>query len=500
MLRAPHAPPGSRSRTWPLLTCAGLALLMAAWQPGFVAAADSLEPVGTFEWDTKAVIGLSGLEVSEDGLVFHAVGDRGWFLSGRFERQDGRISGIVLDRLLPILGNNGLPVAARRVSDWGDAEGLAMAPDGEYWISFERWAHVSRYEAPDRTGHWIKDHQAFRTFADNRQLEALALYPDGTLYTFPEQPLRDGFPIFRLDPEGWVIAGHIAQKDRFAIVGADFDASGQLYLLERKLAFGFWWQNRIRRLRVEAPEAAEILWTGGMGEFNDLLQLPLVRQQRLDQLARGRARADEAVQRGKTGLPRNLLVGGAPDAVRRAVDVVDPEPAADRGIFAGDVGIVAVEHQEAEPFGRKHCEILRNLQVVAAGQDVLRVRRDRLLGAALLAIALAAPEILADRPVDRIAHHVEKPWPLAPADLGDARGNVTELGILTVIDRGIENVAGIGCQMRAIAQPLAAGLNRLLDEEIGLLLRKEGDVGMLCQLVGETRRSALGGSDQEEIW
>lgn len=191
-------------------------------------------------------------------------------MTGRFERLDGRISGLVLDKLLPILGNDGLPVAARRIGDWGDAEGLAMAPDGSYWISFERWAHVARYAAPEAAGQWIKDHPAFAKFDDNRQLEALAFYPDGRLYVFPEQRLGPDFPIFRLDPGGWTIAGHIAQRDGFAIVGADFDRDGQLYLLERKLAFGFWWQNRIRRLRVEAPEAAEILWTGGMGEFNDL--------------------------------------------------------------------------------------------------------------------------------------------------------------------------------------------------------------------------------------
>lgn len=262
--------PGQRRLGRPRRRHVGLALLLAAVFRVLPAAADSLAHVGTFEWDTRAVIGLSGLEVSQDGATFHAVGDRGWFLSGRFERQAGRISGVVLDRLLPILGNDGLPVAARRVSDWGDAEGLAMAPDGSYWISFERWAHVSRYEAPDQAGHWIKDHPVFREFADNRQLEALALHPDGTLYVFPEQPLGQGFPIFRLAPEGWEIPGEIAYRDGFLIVGADFDADGRLYLLERKLVLGFWWQNRIRRLRIEAPEAAEILWTGGRGEFNNL--------------------------------------------------------------------------------------------------------------------------------------------------------------------------------------------------------------------------------------
>ena len=35
------------------------------------------------------------------------------------------------------------------------------------------------------------------------------------------------------------------------IVGADFADDGTLYLLERKLVVGIWWQSRIRRVRLE---------------------------------------------------------------------------------------------------------------------------------------------------------------------------------------------------------------------------------------------------------
>ncbi|MFD2858382.1 hypothetical protein ACFSZS_31490 [Seohaeicola zhoushanensis] len=41
-------------------------------------------------------------------------------------------------------------------------------------------------------------------------------------------------------------------------------------MLERKLVLGLWWQNRVRRLRIEDPDAAEILWTGQRGAFNNL--------------------------------------------------------------------------------------------------------------------------------------------------------------------------------------------------------------------------------------
>ena len=234
------------------------------------AAADRLTPIATFEWFTESAIGLSGIEISPDGRLFHLVSDRGWILKGRFERDGGAILAVSLDLVLPILGNDGLPVAARRAGDWSDAEGLAMASDGTVWISFERWARVARYAAPDAVGQWIRDHPDFSGYPDNRQLEAVAIAPDGTIVTFAERPLPTGFAIYRLAPEGWVVDGYIAPSEGFAIVGADFGPDGQLYLLERKLRLGLWGQNRIRRMALGAPESIETLWKGAPAEYGNL--------------------------------------------------------------------------------------------------------------------------------------------------------------------------------------------------------------------------------------
>jgi len=246
----------------------GLVLLTATWVSS--AYADSLEHLGTFEWPGDTVVGLSGLELSEDGQSFVTVSDRGWLLSGRFERDAGEISDVIILDYLPILGVNGLPVAARMVGDWSDAEGLAIAPDGSYWISFERWARVSRFESPTSGAQWMEGHPDFADYSENRQLEALALHPDGALYTVSEKPLRAGFPMYRLQDGAWDIAGHIPASNRFSIVGADFDDDGALYLLERKLVLGLWWQNRVRRVQIDAPDEAETLWTGKRGEFYNL--------------------------------------------------------------------------------------------------------------------------------------------------------------------------------------------------------------------------------------
>jgi hypothetical protein len=240
-------------------------------------AADELEPLGSFEWDTELIVGLSGLEVSDDGTSFTAIGDRGFWLAGQFERKDGLISGIRIDDLRAILGNNGYPVAARQVGDWLDAEGLAIADDGTAWISFERWAHVSIYrDGLTGSGAWIEDHPTFYDHADNWQLEALAISPNGTLYAFSEKPLSEGFPIYRLDGGTWTIDGFLPEQDVFSIVGADFDTNGDLYLLERKLVVGLWWQNRIRRVRLDGSRD-EILWTGERGEYLNLEGIALWR-------------------------------------------------------------------------------------------------------------------------------------------------------------------------------------------------------------------------------
>lgn len=245
-------------------------LALAVFLGGGAASADRLDHIATFEWSGDEVVGLSGLEVSADGARFVAIGDRGWYIAGAFGREDGQITGIVVDDYLPILGSNGWPVSARRAGDWSDAEGLAIAPNGTYWISFERWARVARFRAPDQPARWIKEHESFKDYPDNRQLEALAIHPDGSVITLPERPQRHGFPIYRLSNNSWDIIGHVPRRNRFAIVGADFDDAGRLYLLERKLVLGLWWQNRIRRLHLDAPEDAEVLWTGERGAFFNL--------------------------------------------------------------------------------------------------------------------------------------------------------------------------------------------------------------------------------------
>ncbi len=214
-----------------------VALIAALSTP---AAADDLTYLGTTEWGFDAANGVSGLEMSDDGLSFQAVSDRGWYILGALKRDGDAISIVTVTRIAPLLGHDGFPVTARRVGDWSDAEGLAILPDGTAYVSFERWAHVSRYADLRGKAELTRDHPTFYDYAENRQLEAVAVDPDGTVYAFPEQtgPGRSGLPVYRLTGNEWEIAGEISASGGFGIVGADYDDEGRLYLLERKLCAG----------------------------------------------------------------------------------------------------------------------------------------------------------------------------------------------------------------------------------------------------------------------
>lgn len=246
-----------------------VALTLALAAP---AGAAELLHLGTIQWGGEAINGVSGLEVSDDGSAFWAVSDQGWFLKGQFKRDGGRIADVILDDLLPIRGSDGLPVAARRVGDHADAEGLAMMPgDNGFYVTFERWARAARFDAVDQPADFIKDHPTFFEFRDNRQLEAAAISPDGRLHVFSELELKalGAVPVYVLELDGWAITGTIDRPDWFAIVGADFGPDGRLFLLERQLVLGLWWQSRIRLF--ETPSGSgEVIWTSNPGAYYNL--------------------------------------------------------------------------------------------------------------------------------------------------------------------------------------------------------------------------------------
>lgn len=256
-------PPRSGRR----LTAALCSALFIATQ----AAADEAVHVGTLAIPkTQTTQGLSGIEVSADGTQVLAISDDGWFLRGHIQRSDGALSAFSVDPP---------PVRMRSLSgDWmaghqRDAEGLAVAPDGRVFVSFEVYHRVRLWRDLQAPAIWLPDRPENAGFQPNSGMEALALGPDGALYALPETPAVDGgIPVFRfqvppqrLRPDGtpidrhtdipWTVAFTLPARGWFRPVGADFGPDGRFYLLERGVVVPIGFRSRVRRF-VFGPDGA----------------------------------------------------------------------------------------------------------------------------------------------------------------------------------------------------------------------------------------------------
>ena len=231
------------------------------------------EYLGSFHWTYPKPYfgGWSGIEVSPEGTRFVAVGDSGQIVDGTIQRQDGVITGI------------NTPVVRRLMTDHGkrvgptyefDSEGLAMAPDGTLFVSFERWVRVREYSNWTARPRIVPRHPDFTDMRRNGALEALALGPDGALFTIQEAKPSWGEDrkIYRLSGEAWEVFDHVPTLGRFNPVGADFGPDGLLYLLERRWFPLLGFKSRVRRFSVgdEGLEQEETLLQTGFGTHDNL--------------------------------------------------------------------------------------------------------------------------------------------------------------------------------------------------------------------------------------
>ncbi|QBF29815.1 esterase-like activity of phytase family protein [Thalassococcus sp. S3] len=192
--------------------------------------------------------GLSALSVRDNGTRVVAITDSARLIEARLTRQGGTLSGVTLDTSRALLNTSGWPIKG----DYADAEGLAIAPDGTMFVSFENKHRVLRY-ANGPIAERLPAHQNFDLFRLNGSLEALAIAEDGTLFTLPERPLsgRSGFPVYAFDGVAWRRAFSLPPRNGFLAVGADFGPDGAFYLLERRITpLGF--QSRVRRWHIGA--------------------------------------------------------------------------------------------------------------------------------------------------------------------------------------------------------------------------------------------------------
>ena len=200
--------------------------------------------------------GFSAIEVADDGAAFVALSDRAVLVRGHFVRDaQGRIVEVVTESHDRLRDAQGKPLSGRMA----DSEGLALAPDGRLFTSFEGVARVRIEGEGGAPPDVLPRDPAFDALSANGSFEALALSPDGAVLVIPEDPPWSGdFPVWRLDKDGvWRVVFTIARQDAFLPVGADVGPDGLFYLLERAFT-GLGFRSRVRVFGLDGSGGATV--------------------------------------------------------------------------------------------------------------------------------------------------------------------------------------------------------------------------------------------------
>lgn len=123
--------------------------------------------------DTSRLHGLSDLVVLPDGRML-SQSDEGDLLKARIVLDaQGRLSGVTDATLEPLKGQDGRAIGGGKA--WTDAEGLALWPNGDLMVSFERQHRIWLYPADGGPPREVPRPDA--AFPGNQGMEALSLDP-----------------------------------------------------------------------------------------------------------------------------------------------------------------------------------------------------------------------------------------------------------------------------------------------------------------------------------
>ncbi|MGL4322353.1 MAG: esterase-like activity of phytase family protein [Paracoccaceae bacterium] len=229
--------------------------------------------VASFDWSENdpAFGGLSAIELDDTGTSFTALTDRGTLYQGRLQRQaNGQITRIVDVIAHELHGRDDQPL--NNTQD--DSEGLAIAPDGRIFVSFEGPARILRFASPDAPARGLPRDPDFAAMQPNSALEALAIDPQGMLYTLPERSgaMDRPFPVYRYANRSWTQPFSIPRDGEYLPTAADFGPDGQLYILERNFQGILGFQSRVRRYAVSGDtiSAGETVLETALGEHSNL--------------------------------------------------------------------------------------------------------------------------------------------------------------------------------------------------------------------------------------
>lgn len=223
--------------------------------------------------------GFSAIHVAPDGLGFTALTDKGNWLRGRLLRgPGGSVLGVRSDPIAPLLARADRRLAAGRT----DSEGIAPAPGGGYFVSFEGPARVLHYRRIDGPAENLPTPREFQRMGSNTALEALAAAADGTLYAIPEGGSRASgpIPVFRFRNGTWDRPFDLPRLGRFRPVSADVGPDGKLYLMERDLNGLGGFSTRLRRFALAGDRVGggEVLLETPAGRHGNLEGLSVWRE------------------------------------------------------------------------------------------------------------------------------------------------------------------------------------------------------------------------------
>lgn len=228
--------------------------------------------------------GLSALHVMTDRRTALALSDRGTIFTARIDRDaGGRIVSATVTGAYPLRGPDGAVLG----SDRRDAEGIAVGRDGRVYISFEGadGGRILRYDRVGARASVVPVPPAFAAFRVNKGPEALAVDPEGALWTLPEDPRSADFPLFRQAGGRWTQPAMVTRIGDYLPVAADFGPDGRLYIAERRHRLPLRFGTRVRRFAAGQGGAGEVVLETQLGQHDNLEGLQVWRD------GKGRMRA-----------------------------------------------------------------------------------------------------------------------------------------------------------------------------------------------------------------
>lgn len=220
--------------------------------------------------------GFSALSVGPNGADIIVLSDRGAYAQGQILRDPG--GAVAALRLAPVTllrPTKGADSGGRN----SDSEGLAIASDGQIYVSFESLTRVSRFARLDAVPVDLPDNAAFEQLPVNKGLEALAIDAMGTLYAVPEAKIGETIPVHVFREGKWRDPLTLPRIGSFLPVAADFGPDGQFYLLERRFDGLSGFATRLRRFGLGANgfSEGEILLQTAAGRHDNLEGLSIWR-------------------------------------------------------------------------------------------------------------------------------------------------------------------------------------------------------------------------------